>query len=605
MSWGVIGANVRGVFGESPKNSKVLALAKIRQLGPNLQWATSEGRSVFGAEEHSEPTGESMAVHGHLRLNAAFTSREAEASQLAGGFQQWGIRLGEHVHGDYSAIVWDKAQRQFTGFIDPFGVKQFFYAVFEAHLFYAFDLPSLLSVLPKVPALRQSKLVPFLCREESDPQNTFHESVRRLMPAQFLNWAPEAGLSFKVWHPLQEPSPNFQFSDEQWVEAFRERFIHAVQSRMLRNPLNTGSQLSGGLDSSSIVAAALMGRNGPLTTTSLMFPNHPASDERVYIDEMVNFGGCQSIQIDTSALNPYTSMPGWLGKMGEPYFNPNFYLNQINYQKAAEGGLKFLLDGMDGDIVVSHGMGIPQKLFKQRHFSAMWQALKAIGDTFDRNPSTLFKRLVLKPLLPNYILDWRSKLLTNRTTNEFYQNMTMNDFIRTPFLENSMEFEHLLIKPHENYSLAHAYSITDPLNASIMEIQQSIARIYDIELIYPFFDLELIQLCLNLPDNMIISHESTRYVMRAAMKDLMPDSLRWRNRKGSLSQHLNDAFLHQNWKAIMEELQNINVILKEIVDIPKVIRYWEDCKKYPKLFRYYNVWPLVCLNFWLRQQQHY
>ena len=153
MSWGVIGANVCGLFSESPKNSKILALANIRQLRPNLQWATSKHGSVFWADEHLELL--QMAVHGHLRLNTVFVSRAMEASRLVVGFQQWGIRLGQHIPGDYAAMVWDQARGNFTGLVDPFGVKQLFYAVFEGHLFYAFNLPSLLSVLTKAPALRQ------------------------------------------------------------------------------------------------------------------------------------------------------------------------------------------------------------------------------------------------------------------------------------------------------------------------------------------------------------------------------------------------------------------------------------------------------------------
>jgi asparagine synthase (glutamine-hydrolysing) len=355
----------------------------------------------------------------------------------------------------------------------------------------------------------------------------------------------------------------------------------------MSNHAQSGCQLSGGLDSSSIVAMAQQNRIDPLKTLSWSFPHHPISDEAEYLQSMKGHGRLESISIDSRELDPFLSIKDWVGQIAEPAAFPNFYLHHATYQTAQQYGLGQILDGMDGDIVVSHGVNLPWTQFKSGQWLQMWESLRALGATFDHTTLRLFKRLIIKPMVPDFYFRFKN-------TNDVSPSL-----LKKPPFHNS-ESERFIIKPHKTYANQHATNILDSFNSHIMRAQQAMAEPHGIHISYPFFDVDLVQLCLNMPQNMICSNGYTRYILRAAMAGHMPDDVRWRKKKSSLGTHLRQSFLQSHWQCIWEELQVLPTELHELVDVPNLCQYWEQCKSEPKQLRLQVIWPVICLSFWLK-----
>jgi Asparagine synthase len=126
-----------------------------------------------------------------------------------------------------------------------------------------------------------------------------------------------------------------------------------------------GCLLSGGLDSSSIVATARQLRgsasHGKLDTFTAVFPGLPASnlrkiDERAYADAVVAQGGLEAHYLRGELVSPLTDIDRALWHLDEGFAAPNFYLHWALYGPARDRGVRALLDGIDGDTTVSHGL---------------------------------------------------------------------------------------------------------------------------------------------------------------------------------------------------------------------------------------------------------
>ena len=586
MSWGVLGP-----MAQSQRPSRDNLRETVVDLQPAFPWVISSTHPIHRC-------GNSF-FHGQLNLyyrqNAKglfVLAKEDDAQCFHEAYLADGPALARHLEADFAAVFFNSKTQQLQAFTDPAGVKQLYYSLVNNHFYYAFDLPSLLAILPHKAPWRKDKALAFLHSSDAPSDATFYEGVSRLLPGQVLNWRPNAELRMGVEHPLLYESPQNFSKDSDWVEAFHECFMRAVQSRCQKP--TTGCMLSGGLDSSSIVGAALYQRKSQLQTLSCRFPHIPKSDEGEYIEAMVEYGNIKANMVDLQYVDPLANMGPWLESMAEPHLFVNFYMEYACLQKAQEVGLSRLLDGMDGDIVVSHGVELPMLYFRQGRLGSMWDALKALGDTFGYSPSRLFNRLVLKPLLPVKLMAWRQRHKSHEPPEweHFFWEKPLNE----------CELDSPLVTPHPSYNGEHALTILDLSNNKIMEAMQSMARPFGLEIAYPFFDGNLLQLCLHLPPQMKIQHHSTRYVMRAAMKGYIPEKVRLRNCKSNVGFHLHNSLLQENHLLIANNLRQAHPFLREILNMDKLLEYWMQCQQDEKIFRLMHIWPVICLNEWLIKQ---
>src|SRR5205085_1809095 len=129
-----------------------------------------------------------------------------------------------------------------------------------------------------------------------DTAITFYEDIHRLPPAHTLTLCRSGAKLNRYWDldPNREAPPA---TDEEYAEGFRELFTEAVRCR-LRSAYPVGAFLSGGLDSSSIVCVAreLKRQAGgpPLHTFSAIFDDVSKSDERAYIQAVLDGGSLSS-----------------------------------------------------------------------------------------------------------------------------------------------------------------------------------------------------------------------------------------------------------------------------------------------------------------------
>ncbi|MGE0480685.1 MAG: asparagine synthase (glutamine-hydrolyzing) [Phycisphaerae bacterium] len=231
---------------------------------------------VFNGEIYNFP-----ALRRELEpLGHAFQTR-SDAETIVHAYEQWGDECVQRLAGMFAFAIWDELRGRLLLARDRFGKKPLVYAVHRERLYFASELKALLAV-PGLPReITPQALHEYLLLQYVPAPGSIYRGVSKLPPASVLAFSAHASTTptpHRYWS--LPPGARFSGSYEDGRERVGELLTHAVEKRLVSDvPL--GAFLSGGVDSSIVVA--LMRRLGvsPLRTFSIGFPD-PRYDETRY-----------------------------------------------------------------------------------------------------------------------------------------------------------------------------------------------------------------------------------------------------------------------------------------------------------------------------------
>ena len=171
-------------------------------------------------------------------------------------YDVWGTDCARHLIGDFAFAIWDSRVRQLFCARDHFGIKPFFYAIASQQLIFSNTLNCVRRHPAVADTLNDLFIADFLLFGESkDLALTAFADIQRLPSAHTLTWSIEKGLKVvRYWALPDDLGVRYRLAGD-YVEHFRFVFNQAISDRLRSNRI--GIQMSGGLDSSSIAAAAL------------------------------------------------------------------------------------------------------------------------------------------------------------------------------------------------------------------------------------------------------------------------------------------------------------------------------------------------------------
>ena len=169
-------------------------------------------------------------------------------------YNAWGEECLEHLIGDFAFAIWDGRERRLFCARDHFGVKPFYYAHVDNSLVFSNTL-NCVRLHPSVSdELNDQAIGDFLLADYNhDPSTTVFADIRRLPAAHCLIWFQGETQTKRYWTLPADGHIRYRRSGE-YVEHFKELFFTSVNDRLRTD--SVGVFMSGGLDSSSVAAAA-------------------------------------------------------------------------------------------------------------------------------------------------------------------------------------------------------------------------------------------------------------------------------------------------------------------------------------------------------------
>lgn len=292
------------------------------------------------------------------KLGHRFRTR-SDTEVLVHGYEAWGEALPERLNGIFALAVWDEPRQRLLLARDHLGVKPLHYARFDGELAFASEVKALL-LHPRLERRLDERALWWFVNQWYVPgEDTLFAGVKRLLPAHALLWEQGAVRVWRYWAPVAEPVA----ADEAWyVRRVQEIFEDSV-AREMQGEVPLGVLLSGGMDSSSIVAVMSKHWQEPVHTFTVGFgePSDELADARRTAE---HFGTVHHELIVRSDSLRFT--PRCIWHMDEPRRNiePTFLIAQ-----AAKPHVKVLHSGLGGDELFI-GYDRDLRLARTRHWPA-------------------------------------------------------------------------------------------------------------------------------------------------------------------------------------------------------------------------------------------
>lgn len=546
-------------------------LAQLVRRGPDGEGRMTDGPVALGHRllaTTPEALVEPMPFHdpatgcritGHIRLD----NREellvrfglAQPGRIVGdgalvlrAWDNWGEDCAGQLLGDFAFALWDPRRRLVFAARDQMGMRQLIYAHRPGRVF---ACASSVHAVVKAPGIEQrlnelrlaEALIDF---EWGSPTSTFCEGVLRLPPGHCFA-VDEAGLRVRSYGQMTPPAPLLLKTDAEYAEAFRAVLTEAVRCR-LRAAGPVGSMLSGGMDSGSVVALACRITPEPLPTFSSVGPDPASCVETGAIHAALEMPNLAPTLIDYSRLEPWRDdlIAAWEA-LEEPW-DFHMTLPRTAYLAARRAGVKVLLDGVAGDVVLGHGSQMARHIRAGRWLRA-WRDAQGLHQFWGKGSESPAHQLIMAArgaFAPDWLRDLRQSRRLRHPPNLPADSAIDPDHARSIGLFDSLDAERRACHTRRmSFAEERVWSLPRSGLTVGRERYDRVAAHFGVEPRDPFMDRRVWEFCLSLPFDQFQAEGWPKMIQRRAVAGLLPDPVRWRRGKEHLGWTFTKTLLGQ------------------------------------------------------------
>ena len=451
-------------------------------------------------------------------------------------YEAYGRDCVDHLRGMFAFAIWDAGKREMFIARDRLGVKPLYYVHDgEGNLFFGSEIKALLEAGAVKPEINFNALPDQLANHGTSVDETLYLGVKRLLPGHTMVWKDGHLDIREFWDVSFEPKDEAK-SDTDYVDEWRELFRESVKLRLMADvPL--GMFLSGGIDSSAIAAMMSELVSEPIKTFSVGFRD-PGSNELGYARLVADTFGTDHHEITITPAEFFEALPQLVWHEDEPIgFVASVPLYFVS--KLAQRHVKVVLTGEGSDETLA-GYGRYQKALKLLSYGEKYES---ITPTFVRDavrggvatlPAALSRKLNRTFLTRNSDVEnlffdnfavfpkaMQAKLFS-RSTRERISDL--NPFTAQNALLDRCDSDDVLDKL--------LYADTKTYLHELLMKQDQMSMAASIESRVPFLDHKLVEFSARMPRDMKLNDGTTKWVLREAMKGILPAEILNRPKMG-------------------------------------------------------------------------
>jgi asparagine synthase (glutamine-hydrolysing) len=496
-----------------------------------------------------------------------------DAELILAAYERWGTDCPKHLLGAFAFAIWDGRARRLFCARDHFGVKPLYIAHAPDCLFgVASEIKALLDLDAVPRTINTERVVDFLLMICLNSEYTFYKHIQRLPPGHYVSLSPRDVKKRPYWSLTSASTGTYGRTDEENVEAFRAIFRDAV-ARRLRASRPVGAELSGGLDSSSVVAEAshLLSESGRrLQTFSSIYDTLPQCDEREYIHAVIDRCGCEGHFFPGDEGQPVSALQHLTPYIDEPFQAPNISSSFPLLNGVKQSDVRVLLSGHGGDETVSQGWGLLKELALGGHWwmlaqevwgasklykgeSSFWQLLKGYVEYGLRHRPSFAASVAYRMVhTAGNVLKETASEEEQRIVGILADGLTKGIDVE----ERIQAFKQQQAATARTERERHLKVIQGCLQPWYFETLDGVTASFSVEKRYPFWDKRVVEFCLGLPAKEKLKRGWGRLILRRAMASTLPEHVCWRRDKISFTEDLfrgltrRDAEALKKWVAI-------------------------------------------------------
>ena len=453
---------------------------------------------------------------------------QSDTEVILAAYAHWEDECVEHFDGMFAFAIWDEEEKELFAARDRFGEKPFFYHLTNDEFLFSSEMKALWAAGVQR-SINLKMLFNFITIGYVDnperPEETFYENIFKLPAASKLYYTQESGeLVIEKYWDIDTDVENNSITDNQAIEQFNYLFTNSIKKR-LRSDVAVGCSLSGGLDSSSIVAtiSQINRQADPLNSFTAVFPGFE-KDEQVFAGQVANQFQLQQHQLEIMADDLILNWDSFMHHQEEPVSSASAFIQYKVFELAKKQNIKVLLDGQGADEILAgyhkYYKWYWQELFQRRMLirSKEIPAARKIG---------IAEEFGVKNVMASLLPDLAAVILERQ------------------YLFNALNHEHL----HKDFiqlQSKEAYYTTPELgtlngvlyfNTCIHGLQELLryadrnSMAHGREIRLPFLSHELVTFIFSLPPNFKIRDGWTKWLLRQSMHQKLPPEIAWRKDK--------------------------------------------------------------------------
>ena len=456
---------------------------------------------------------------------------------VAAAYDKWGTGCLPKLLGDWAVVIWDHNDRVLILAKDFVGTRHLFYQRTHNRILWCTTLEPIV-LLSEGPLQTNPEFIAGYLASHARADLTPYVGIDSVPPCSCVRVKPGKRWIHRYWNFDPEKKTRYR-SDSEYEEHFRLSFRGAVRRR-LRSHTPVVAELSGGMDSTSIVCMAdLLIAEGKaetprLDTMSYYDDEEPNWNERLYFQKVEEKRDRRGSHISAVPRDPFVALPetcfAAVPRMGQSVLL--FEAEQHACMQAQ--GNRVLLSGIGGDEVLG---GVPTPLpeladlLSQFHFVEFASKLKA-WSLVRKQPWT---RLLVKSI-------WTMVRELTRL------NDSRNDLRSIPWLDKSF-----LQKTADSFRGSLIYRTNGCLPSQRVFLR-AVSHLCDQlayipppliatrEIRYPYLDRSLCEFLLSVPREQVLRPGHRRSLMRRALRDVVPSEILDRKRKGFVVRRIMTTF---------------------------------------------------------------
>jgi asparagine synthase (glutamine-hydrolysing) len=509
------------------------------EIGLGSQAQYTHARSRVDAQPTSDAVGNVLVYDGRLDnyrellSDLSLTGEDTPDSKIIlHAYQRWGSKCFARLIGDWAIALWDSRSHALYLARDHAGTRTLHYQRdIAGTVTWATYLDSYLSTtaldVPD-PVYIASYLAMLPCYMRSP-----YRDVRAVLPGHFLKITQKGTESRQFWTPVVQERIVYKGDDD-----YMAQFLHLFKQSVARRTVPGApvlAQLSGGMDSTSIVCVADLLRTlndpnaEPLTTLSYFNESEPDWNERPYFTLVEGKRGRCGFHVDASRYQNAFEKPSDNGAL---YLYPGIDQSNVThdidlYSIAAASGYRSILSGIGGDEFAG---GNPNPAAEVADLLAAGKISSAASRAV---AWCLANRMSLVELLGQSAAFIRNHMtfshIDTTVTSIPWLTTVARQYCQTAIRE-------LPLAPCKPFQVRPNVADACETWWYTLRTQPHLkpSEIYRYEYRYPFLDRDLIEFLLQLPSEQLSRPGRRRFVMRRALKGIVPEEILERRRKAFL-----------------------------------------------------------------------
>ncbi|MCZ6862922.1 MAG: asparagine synthase-related protein [Alphaproteobacteria bacterium] len=458
-------------------------------------------------------------------------------------YRRWGEDFVSLLIGDFALALWDSKARRLCLARDSFAGRPLFFVARRDKIFWASTMRALFATGEVMPEVDDAWVGAFIVSAEPADRSPF-TSIEVVAPGEAFIVTPWSRRRRQFWTPDGDRSIRYK-RDEDYEDAFRELFIDAVRCR-LRASGTVFAELSGGLDSSSIVCVAdRLIKEGEVEATALctqswVYDRAADSDEREFINLVEAHTGCRAFHI---LEDEYPALTGF--EQLRPQVPNGYQIWPTGRRRAIEllheNQARVLLSGFAGDHLMWSQMEAPSHLADYVVQLKLGQLLRELG-RWHREAAHPYPSLwwdgVLKPL-------WRT-IRGNGSEGLKFSFAWLSEELRlrmADYAARSLDWGVGFVLPSRRMRLDAIRWVVNGQGWLDDEPEQGI------QTRYPFLDRRLVEFCFAIPFEQFARPNEMRSLHRRALRGILPEQIRRRGCKRGPNEAIMRGF-RREWPVI-------------------------------------------------------